>query len=272
MVMKFKNFSFLLVAGLLSTTAITIFSCKKDENKPAPSVSLSAATFSGKTGETASVTATVVAPEGLKSLKITKYLGTDVDATYGTAGTKTVTDLSHTESYLLNGEGLTTPVRFKFTAEDNKGQIGSADFIVTTEASVGYLLTTFNWQWKSKIGKVFAADPGETEQILDCEKDNIYSFKADGTYTLDYGAITGTGGGTCDFDGFRAPTTWTLNAGETELTIKAVNVFDPTDSQTEVYKITSATTASMKSTQTVDLTVFGGIVYDWKFEWTAKPK
>ncbi|MBK9018206.1 MAG: hypothetical protein IPM82_31455 [Saprospiraceae bacterium] len=79
------------------------------------------------------------------------------------------------------------------------------------------------------------------------KKDNVYSFNADGTYTLDYGALTGSGGGTCDFDGFRAPTTWSLNAEETTLTIMAVNVFDPTDIQTEVYNITDANTTSIKS-------------------------
>ena len=269
--MKYNKVIYLFFMGLLAT-AITMSSCKDEETFPIPIVTLSATTFSGKIGQTATTTATVVAPGGLKSLKITKYKGTDVDASFGTGGTETLTDLTHTHSYVLAAEGLSTPIRFKFTAEDNKGQIGTADFIITTEPSVAYLLTTYDWLWKSKVGKVFSTDPGESEQIVDCEKDNFYSFKADGSYTLNYGALTGSGGGTCDFDGFRAPTTWTLNAGETELTIKAVNVFDPTDIQTELYKITSATVTSVKSTQTVDLTAFGGIVYDWKFEWTAKPK
>ncbi len=270
--MKFKNLLFLMFAGLLATSTFTLTSCGDDDDAtPAPTVTLSATTFSGKIGETASVTATVVAAGGLKSLTITKYLGTTVDATFGTNGIKTETHLSHTETYVLSEEGLSTPVRFKFEATDEKDQTASADFIITTEPSVAYLLTTYDWQWKSKVGKVFDADP-ETEQIVDCEKDNVFSFNEDGTYTLDYGALTGSGGGTCDFDGFRAPTTWTLNADESELTIMAVNVFDPNDIQTEVYKITEATSTSLKSTQTVDLTAFGGIIYDWKFEWSAKPK
>jgi|GEM_PF-655261 len=271
--MKFKSFSLMLIAGLLATSAITFSSCKKDDDtKAAPTVTLSSNSFSGKTGATATVTATIVAPEGLKELRVTKYLGTTVDASFGTNGTATHNELTHTHTYVLSGEGLSTPVRFNFTAEDNEGQTGTADFIITTEASASYLLTNFNWQWKSKIGKIFDTDPGESEQILDCEKDNVFSFNADGTYTLDYGALTGSGGGTCNFDGFRAPTTWSLNAAETQLTIMAVNVFDPTDIQTEVYNITDVNTTSFKSTQTVDLTAFGGIIYDWKFEWSAKPK
>lgn len=270
--MNYKNFLYLIVAGLLVSSAFSLTSCKKDDDpKAAPTVTLSANTFTGKIGETASVTATVVALEDLESLKITKYKGTDVDASFGTNGTETYNHLSHTLTYELTAEGLSNPIRFNFTATDKKGQTGTADFIITTEPSVSYLLTTYNWQWKSKLGKCLDSDP-ESEQILECEKDNVYSFNADGTYSLDYGAITGMGGGTCDFDGFRVPTTWSLNAEETQLTILAVNAFDPNDVQTEVYNITSASNTSMKSTQTIDLTVFGCVIWDWKFEWTAKPK
>lgn len=261
-----------MFVGFLATSVLSVQSCKDDDDaKPAPTVTLTSSSYSGKIGETATVGIAVVAPEGLKSLVITKYLGTTVDATYGTNGSKTVTDLTYEENYVLNEEGLDTPVRFKFEATDNKDQVTSSDFIITTEPSVSYLLVKYNWQWKSKVGKVFDTDPGESEQIVDCEKDNVYTFNADGTYSLDYGAITGMGGGTCDYDGLSAPTTWSLNADESELTINSSDVFTGAVT-TEVYKITSASTTSIKSTQTVDLTAFGGIIYDWKFEWTAKSK
>ncbi len=268
--MKYKFLLGLMVTGFLTTTIVTMNSCKKDDDTvAAPSVSLSKTTFTGKIGETASTTVTVVAPGGLRSLKITKYKGTDVDATFGTAGTQTFTDLTHTLNYVLAAEGLTTPIRFKFEAEDNKGQKSSNDFIITTQPSVAYLLTTYNWLWKSKLGKCAASDP-ESEQIKDCEKDNYYVFNADGTFTLQYGADTGGTG--CEFDGFRPGGTWTLNATDTELTLSSPNVFDPTDVLVEVYKISSATNATIISKQTVDLTVFGCIVYDWTFNWSATPK
>lgn len=268
--MKYTKFFSLLLSGLLLGALLTVSSCKDDEAKPAPTVTLSASTFSGKIGDTASVTATIVAPEGLKELRITKYLGTTVDATYGTNGTKTVSHESHTEDYILAEEGLTTPVRFNFTAEDNKGQTGTADLVITTEPSVKYLLTKFNWQWKSKVGKVLASDP-EAELIVDCEKDNLFIFNADGTYSIDFGALTGSGGGTCDFDALVVTHNWFLSADESTLTLTASNIFDPTEKE-EVYNITEATSTSIKSTSTVDLTGLGGIVWDWKFEWTAKPK
>jgi len=271
--MKYTKIFYLFSMGLLASAALTLNSCQDDEETfPNPAVTLSSTTYSGKIGQTASVTATVVAPAGLRTLKITKFKGTTIDPTFGTGGTETYTDLTHTHNYVLSTEGLSTPIRFKFEAEDDKGQIGSADFIVTTEPSVSYLLTTFDWQWKSKLGKIFSLSEPETEQILDCEKDNFYSFNADGTFALNYGAITGSGGGTCDFDGFRAPTTWTLNADESELTISSVSVFDPADIQTEVYKIKVANSTKIESTQTVDLTAFGGVIYDWTFIWNAKPK
>ncbi len=268
--MKYKFLLGLMVTGFLTTTIVTMNSCKKDdETFAAPTVSLTKTTFTGKIGETASTTATVVAPGGLRSLKITKYKGTDVDVTFGTAGTETFTDLTHTHTYVLTAEGLTTPIRFKFEAEDNKGQKSSNDFIITTQPSVAYLLTTYNWLWKSKLGKCAASDP-ETEQIQDCEKDNYYVFNANGTFKLEYGANTGGTG--CDFDGFRTGDTWTLNAAETELTLKSPSVFDPNDVLVEVYKISLANNTMIKSKQTIDLSAFGCIVYDWGFEWSAKPK
>lgn len=271
--MNFKKFNYLFFAGLLATSVFSLASCDKDDDsKPAPTITLSDNDFTGKIGETATVTATVVAPEGLKSLTITKYLGTTVDATYGTNGSKTVTHESHTETYELNEEGLDTPVRFKFEATDNKDQVSSADFIITTEASTSYLLVKYNWQWKSKVGQATSTEPGPSEQILECEKDNIYTFNADGTYSLDFGAMTGSGGGTCDFDALVVTNTWELNQDETELTIFASNIFDPTPVPT-VHKITSASNTSIKSTSTIDLTAFpDGIESDWTFEWTAKPK
>jgi hypothetical protein len=268
--MKFKNSLTLLLTGLLLSATIWFNACKKEEEKPAPTITLSATSFSGKIGATASTTATVSASAGLKSLKITKYKGVDVDATFGTSGTETLTESTHTHDYVLSAEGLTTPIRFKFVAEDNDGKTATADFIITTEASVAYLLTTYNWLWKSKLGKCAASDP-ETEQIFDCEKDNYFVFNSNGTFKLEYGPVTG-GTGSCQFDGFRVGDTWTLNADETELIMKSPSVFDPADILVEVYKISTATNSKILSKQTVDLTVFGCIVYDWTFEWTAQPK
>ncbi|MCB0568920.1 MAG: hypothetical protein KDC66_04115 [Phaeodactylibacter sp.] len=271
--MNYKNLILSLAATALVASSLVYSGCNKDDDDAvaAPTVSLSASAFTGKVGETASVTATVTAPGGLKALRITKYLGTDIDASFGTNGTQEVTSSSFTLNYELTDEGLQTPVRFNFEAEDDKGQTGDADYIITTELSVKYLITNFNWQWNSKVGKCLESDP-ETEQIYDCEKDNVYIFNEDGTMSIDYGALTGAGGGTCEFDGLKPPTTWSLNNDESELTITSVNVFDPNDVQVEVYKISDFSAQEINSTQTIDLTVFGCVIWDWKFTWKAVPK
>lgn len=271
--MNYKNLILFMAAALLATGTLVFSGCDKDDEDPvaAPAVSLSATSFTGKVGETASVTATVTAPGGLKALRITKYLGTDVDPSYGTNGTQEVTTSTFTLNYELTEEGLQTPVRFNFEAEDNEGQMGDADFIITTELSVKYLITNFNWRWDSKVGKCLESDP-ETEQIFECEKDNVYIFNEDGTMTIDYGALTGAGGGTCEFDGLKPPASWSLTNDESELTITSINVFDPNDVQVEVYRITDFSAAEINSTQTIDLSVFGCVIWDWKFTWKAVPK
>jgi hypothetical protein len=267
--MKLKSSLSFLLAGVAMSTALWFTACKKEE-KAAPVITLSASTYSGKIGTTATTTATITAEAGLRALRITKYKGVTVDATFGTNGTETYNHSDHTLNYVLTDEGLATPVRFKFEAEDNEGKVTTADFIITTEVSVRYLLTTYNWLWKSKLGKCLDSDP-EAEQIFDCEKDNYFVFNADGTFKLEYGPITG-GTGSCQFDGFRVGDTWTLNADETELTMKSPSIFDPNDVLVEVYKISEFSNTAIKSKQTIDLSVFGCIIYDWKFEWTAKPK
>jgi hypothetical protein len=260
------------LAGVFLLSLSLIFTSCKKEDPPVPTISLSLESFKGKVGEKTSTIATVNALAGFKSLRVTKYVGTTIDNTFGTAGVLSVTSNTYALEYTLAAEGLTAPIRFNFTGEDLLGRTVSTDFVITTDVSVKYLLTTFNWQWSSKLGKIFSLTEAESEQILACEKDNFYIFAPDGTMKINYGAVTGTGGGTCDFDGLRVETKWSLNADETVLTIDAVNVFNTSDVQKQVYKIKSFSTTEIRSTQNVDLTVFGGIAYDWTYVWKVKAK
>jgi hypothetical protein len=266
-----KKYSFLtLAATCLLAVSVMMSSCSKDD--PAgPVVTLSSTDYNGETGDVATTTATVMAEAGLRALRITKFIGADLDMSYGTNGTLEVTSSTYTLEYELGEEGVENPIRFNFTAEDENGNTGTADFVVTTEVSLEFLLVNYNWRWHSKLGKIFEGDP-ETEQILPCEEDNIYIFNADGTMSIDYGPITGTGGGTCDFDGLRVESNWELNAAGDELTIFLVNAFDPADIQQQVYRITSFNLMEIRSEQTVDLSDFGGVIWDWKFTWRAVPK
>lgn len=258
----------LLMAGVAFMTG-----CKK-EDPAGPTVSLSNTDFTGKIGETATTTATVTAEGGLKTLRITKFIGTTVDNTYGTNGTLTVTGSSHTLTYTLAEEGLQAPIRFKFEAEDDNGKLGSSDFVVTTEASLEYVLVNFNWRLDSKIGKILQAEPNESEKIEPCEKDNVYSFNADGSFTIDFGALTSVPGGSCEFDGFNAPNGWTLNSNNTELTLNFTNAFSGDPLPPEVYRITSFSLLELKAKTTIDLTVFdpSWAIWDWTYTWKAQAK
>lgn len=269
--MVMKKFSILGRAVFLTLTlALVVASCSKDD-PAAPMVSLTETSFNGLTGEIASTTATVTSEANFRTLRITKFVGTDVDESYGTNGTLEVNESSYTLEYELGEEGLEEPIRFNFTAEDEEGQTGSADFIVTTEVSLRFLLLNYDWRWHSKAGVIFEGDP-ETEQILPCEEDNVYSFFEDGTMSIDYGELTGSGGGTCDFDGLRVEERWELDESTNTLTLFVVNAFDPDDVDEQEYRVTHFTTMEIRSEHTVDLTDFGGVVWDWKYIWRAQPK
>ena len=172
------------LAGLFLLSLSLVFTSCKKEDPPVPTISLSLESFKGKVGEKTSTIATVNALAGFKALRVTKYVGTTIDNTFGTAGVLSVTSNTYALEYTLAAEGLTAPIRFNFTGEDLLGRTVSTDFVITTEVSVKYLLTTFNWQWTSKLGKIFSLTEAESEQILACEKDNFYIFSPDGTMKI----------------------------------------------------------------------------------------
>lgn len=263
------NFSALIAFALFGAFLIT--SCETE--KAVPAVSLSETAFTGKIGETATTTVTANVEGGFKELRITKYLGTDVDNSYGTAGTMTVsTALPYDFSYELNAEGAETPVRFQFTVVDEEDQTGDANFVITTEITLAYVLTRFNWRLDSKLGKLLSESEPESEQILACEKDNVFTFNEDGTMSIDYGPLTASGGGSCDFDGLSPYVSYEVSGDESTVTMTLDNAFNPGAFTTEVYTVSEYSLTDLRMTTPIDLTVFGGIVYDWTYAYKAQPK
>lgn len=262
----------ILIATLsvLMVSGIAFFSACNDDS-PKPKVALSSNSFTGKVGQVATTTATATADAGVKSIKITKYIGTTVDNSYGTNGTLTVNAATYALSYTLSGEGLSNPVRFNFVVEDNDGATnsGSVDFVVTTEITLRYVLTAYDWQWESKFGKDLVANPAK-EQILPCELDNEYVFTD--TLALDYGPLTGAGGGTCDFDALIIGSSWELNDATNELKLHFFNAFNGL--VTETYQVTAFSATQFTATSFVDLSVFGPeyAAGDWTFKFKAKAK
>jgi hypothetical protein len=265
-----KSKMWILLAVLIAGT-FTITSCTKEV--AAPTVSLSETSFDGKIGETASTTVSATVEGDYKELQITKYLGTDIDNSFGTSGTMTVTAaLPYNFSYVLNEEGAETPVRFQFTVVDDEDQSGDANFVITTEITLAYVLTKFDWRLNSKLGKLFAESEPESEQVLECEQDNVLTFNQDGSMSIDYGVLTASGGGSCDFDGLSPYVAYEISSDESTLTLTLDNAFNPGAFTYEVYTITEYSLTDWKGTTPIDLTVFGGILYDWTYAFKAQPK
>ncbi|GJM33858.1 MAG: hypothetical protein DHS20C18_28590 [Saprospiraceae bacterium] len=258
--------------ALLLASIFTFSSCGEDDTQTAPIITLSNTSFTGKVGETASTTVTADIAGEFQELRITKFLGTDIDDTYGTNGTLTVTAaLPYTFDYVLNEEGAETPVRFRFVVVDKGGQTDEGNFVITTELTLSYVLLRFNWRWEAKIGKAYAADP-EEDNIEECEKDNVFTFNEDGSMSIDYGALTGIGGGTCDFDGLQPYVSYEISADESLLTLTKDDAFNPGNFTTEEYTIVEYSLTDLRTTTLVDLTGFGGIEYDWTYTFKAVPK
>lgn len=258
--------------AIIAMGTISISSCDDDDSTAAPMVSLSTSTFEGNIGESVSTTVSADIDGSFKELRITKYLGTDVDNSYGTDGTQTITSaLPYNFSYTLNAEGAETPVRFRFVVEDNNGQTDEENLVITTKLTLAYVLTNFDWRWNSQLGKAFDADP-IAEQIRDCEKDNVFTFNTDGTMSIDYGALTGAGGGSCDFDGLTPYVSYSISADESTITLVKDDAFNPGNFTEEVLTVQSYNLVDLVTTTPVDLTVFGGILSDWTFSYKAQAK
>ena len=89
------------LVGLFILSLSLIFTSCKKEDPPVPTISLSLESFKGKVGEKTSTIATVNALAGFKALRVTKYVGTTIDNTFGTAGVLSVTSNTYALEYTL---------------------------------------------------------------------------------------------------------------------------------------------------------------------------
>jgi hypothetical protein len=204
--MKTNNYYSFLMACLLISAGLIFTSCDDDSPPADPTLTISDDALTADLGETVTVTVDGDVPGNFNVMRITKFIGTNIDTDYGTGGTVEVgTGLPYTFNYTIGTNDIEEPIRFQFEVEDDNGNTGSTNLIITLAATRAQLLVSFNWRYSSLIFDGM-------ESILPCEEDNIYSFEADGTMSVDYGAITGSGGGSCDFDGVTVPVEWEMNA------------------------------------------------------------
>ncbi len=262
--LKLLTFSSLLALVLFS-------SCSKDnDGAPAPTAALSAESFVEKTGRTITSTFSVQTQASLGTLVITKTKDTDIDPTWENAGTKTVTmeavssnRYEYQFSYELQDEDADHLIGFNFKYTDPNGKTVEKD--ISIDAITSGEQTIYSRTWRL-VGKMWVSVTPNVDDLKECEKDNLYTWNEDGTYTVDYGTNA------CDFDGFNTYLTWSLNEDETLFTQSYASIFDPADITTDVYTIRSITKERLIMEMTFDLTDFGPPYTDQeKFVYTYEP-
>ena len=249
------------ICSTLAIYTVTLVSCGEDDPPVpvAPELTISPTTYTGDIGDQVAVTVNGELDGEFEVLRVTKFVGTEQDMDFGTNGVVEVTSgLPHTFNYTLETDGLTEPIRLNFEVEDSNGLTDSEDLIIQTDASREQLLTSFNWRWAGQEIE------GEST-IRECETDNVWSFDSNGDVSLDYGAMTGTGGGSCDFDGTHIYPGWRMNDAMDSLWIYRA------DAETEEPKDTLAwaITSFDQNNFTADESSLFGVI-NWTFEAQAK--
>ena len=250
-----------LVFSTLAVNSFSLVSCKDDDPPApvAPVISIDPTSYTGDIDDQVTVNVTGDLDGDFKVLRISKFIGTDPDPSFGTNGVMEVTSgVPYTFNYTLGVDGLTEPIRINFEVEDVNGLTDDADLVIVTEASNEQLLTSFDWVW--------ASQEFEGEQTLrECEADNVWSFEDNGDVSLDYGALTGSGGGSCDFDGSLIHTGWRMNEPMDSIYIYRANAETQAPNDTLKWAISEFDQNHFVADET---NIFG--VFTWTFEAQAK--
>ncbi|MEO6638558.1 MAG: lipocalin family protein [Ginsengibacter sp.] len=226
-------------------------SCKKDSIDPSlPTMKLTPDNVMGKTAQLVDVTLSIYAPNGIKSLEISKTINlvSSGGVTTGTPVSTGNNTYTFVYTYTYQPDEVNKLVGINFRLTDNKGNAVEKDLTVNTEASGAQKIYTHPWKLTSKLWET--RNPIE-ENLQNCEKDDAYTFRADSTMAINYGT---TG---CLFDGFNIFDKWTLSEDETVFTWVYHSVFDPTKITVETFQVKSLTKDKLVMELTIDLSAFG---------------
>src|SRR5690606_12633402 len=139
--------------------------------------------------QTITVDVHVESTESLERLLIHKTVNLEPDESFGSGGTMEVQASVNSFDYQFNYEPSVTDVDklvgFSFTAVTASGKMQTSDLTAVVTLSPMDNLVIKRWIWKS----IKHVNEGNAEVINDCEKDNSFLFNADGTMSIDYGAI-----------------------------------------------------------------------------------
>ncbi len=232
---------------------LLLTSCKKDSTDPnLPVLKLYPVNVTGKSGQQIRDTLDIQAPNGAKTLVISKTINLVPDAAFGT---RTVTPESvganlfrYIFTYTYQPEEVDKLVGINFHFEDEKGNAAEKDLTVNTTASGAQIIYSHKWKLTSKLWTT--VDPVE-ENEQDCEKDNFFLYNRDSSITVNYGTQA------CLFDGFNIFDTWMLSEDEKTFTQTYHSVFDTTKITTEVYNVESLTKDKWVMDIALDLSAFG---------------
>ena len=246
---------------VFSSTLVLLSSCGDDDDPApvAPELSIDVETFAGDIGDQVTAVVSGNLEGDFVVLRVSKFIGNNPDTNFGNNGVDEVTSgLPYTFNFTLGIEGLTDPIRFNFEVEDSNGLTDDVNLVITTNASNEQLLVSFNWRWADQVFE------GEST-IEDCEADNVYSFESDGSMSLDFGALTGSGGGSCDFDGVLTYDGWDMNDAMDTLRVFRGDAFTGNPNDTIVYAITSFDQTAFTADET---NLFG--IFSWTYQAQAK--
>ncbi len=234
----------------------TMAGCKKDKADPnAPVLTLSPDNVTGKSGRTIEATLSIYAPNGAGKVKMYKTINLQRDNSFGNAGILEADPVSlgdnkyeYVFSYQLEGTEVDKLVGINFRFEDSKGLAAEKDLTVNTTTSGQQIMYSRRWKLLSRM---WTSVTPAVEDMKDCEKDDIFIWRADSTYTVNFGTSA------CTFDGFNVFDRWVLSEDEKTLTQEYYSVFDPSNRTRETYTVKTLNRDRLVLEQLIDLSVFG---------------
>lgn len=249
-----RSYSFLLAICLLGI--FTLSGCEKDKGNPdQPVLKLSPDNVTGKSGRTVEATLSIYAPNGAGTITMYKTVNLQKDNSFGGTGTITAQPVSVGDdnyeyhfSYQLRDDEVDQLVGINFRFEDSKGLAAEKDLTVYTTTSGQQTIYSRRWVLKSRL---WTSVSPAVEDMKDCEKDNIFIWRSDSTYTVNFGAEA------CTFDGFNVFERWELSEDEKTFTQVYSSLFDPSNRTTETYTVRSLSSERLVLEQLIDLTIFG---------------
>lgn len=236
---------------------ITAFTgCEKDSGNPnQPLLKLSPDKVTGKSGRTVEATLYIHAPNGAGNVTLYKTVNLQKDNSFGGTGTITGQPVNvggdnyeYHFSYQFEDDEVDKLVGINFRFEDAKGLAAEKDLTVYTTTSGQQIIYSRRWVLKSRM---WTSVTPAVEDMKDCEKDNIFTWRADSTYTVNFGTDA------CQFDGFNVFDKWELSEDEKTLTQEYYSLFDPSNRTVETYTVRSLSSEKMVLQQLLDLTIFG---------------